>query len=160
MCSVSECKKRLAGNWQCVSRSKINPVYKVIRKNRYGNTECATNIPNTCFYTKSLKTCEQFEPKEGGILTCGKKHKKLFGFTGYDRPQHWCNLKISSPFHNNRVVVVGKKSGNDAKKHEFPFMVRLDLTQFYYKTYANGENDTMEEKRTCGAFVIHKNWLQ
>ena len=160
LCSFSECKNRLPGNWQCVSRSKKNPVYKVIRKNRHGNTQCATKIPNTCFYTKSLKKCEQFEPKEDGVLTCGNEHKRRFGFTGYDRPQHWCNLKFNNKGAVSRVVILDKKNGNDAKKHEFPFLVRLDLYQHFFAEFDNGDNVTKTERRTCGAFVIHKNWLQ
>ena len=175
-CSFSDCKRREFGSWQCVSRSEKNPVYRVLRKNRYGKTQCATKIPNKCWFTKNLETCKQFKPKKDEVLTCGKKHKQLFGFTGYDRQQHWCNLKINpaNPIKVGKPVkavgkkpkvmvnplVVGKKTSFNATKHEFPFMVRLDLVQIHYKEYDNGENSTSEERRTCGAFVIHKNWLQ
>ena len=159
--SFSNCKRRLAGNWQCVSRSKKNPVYKVIRKNRYGDTQCATKIPDTCFYTKSLKKCKQFEPKKGEVLTCGNQHKRRFGFTGYDRPYHWCNLKLDNKGAKPRIIPLpGQENGNAAKRHEFPFMIRLDLYKIDFIEYNNGDNITKTEQSTCGAFVIHKNWLQ
>ena len=60
---------------------------------------------------------------------------------------------------NPKIIVVDKKTDNDARKHEFPFIVRLDLYQIDFIEFENGKNITTTERRTCGASVIHKNWL-
>ena len=66
---------------------------------------------------------------------------------------------MRNKYIDTKIVAVDKKARSDAIKHEFPFMVRLDLNQIDFIEYEDGSNETKTVEFTCGAFVVHKNWL-
>ena len=97
-CSFSYCSENGdTEKWRCVEINSNLTTYQVLRKNKNGLTQCATNDRDTCYFTESLSKCLEFKDLNG-VITCGRKHKEIFGFTGFDRPLHWCNSDIKTGF--------------------------------------------------------------
>ena len=141
----------LSGNkhtdWECV-RNDNNKFYK-LRKNKVGDTECATkNNINQCYFTKKLQACLKFKPKRK--LTCSDKHKKLFKSYNKRGVAHWCQLTervIQNEINNKFNKLISR--GRNAKVNEFPFMIRLAMRKYHFST----------EEQICGGSLIDSNWI-
>ena len=132
-------------SWECVRN--VRDVFYKLRKNRNGDTECATNKPNQCYYTKKLRACLKRKPK--GILTCTDKHRRYFdSHKKKHGTVHWCQLTEKTIQHkingNYRI-----KDGADTHLSEFPFMTRLAMRKYNYST----------EDLTCGGSLFDSHWI-
>ena len=137
-------------NWKCIKNK--NQIYYKLRKNENGNTECATNKPNKCYYTKNLQVCENFQPK--GTLGC-KPEKKLIidrSPKSFRRKKQkkfdFCDL-LKTPSYARKTLITGGKA---AYKGEFPFMVRLSI-------FKDDKSIVHDQESTCGGSMIQQNWV-
>jgi hypothetical protein len=62
-----------------------------IRMNENKDIECLSNNMRGCLWNQNIKT-----PAANDVnalwqpLSCGDPHKKIYGTTGYENPNHWC----------------------------------------------------------------------
>jgi hypothetical protein len=71
------------GNWQCIG--DINSPIKRID----GDVACMSPDGRGCNWGSCTDPSKQIS--NPNFLKCGEMHKKLYGITGYDTPDHWCN---------------------------------------------------------------------
>lgn len=57
-----------------------------------GNPECASYDGRSCLWGQSIGDIDFTKVRP---LVCGPVHRKLYGVTGYEDPNHWCNLALS-----------------------------------------------------------------
>jgi len=84
-----------SGNWLCKRQTGIStPVRLAID----GEIECLSKNKRDCFWgTESSSQCHNLIIKYGkneNGLKCGKKHKKIYGGTGYRNTKHWCRKSL------------------------------------------------------------------
>jgi hypothetical protein len=56
-----------------------------------GNPACASYDGRNCLWGKSMGDIDFGWVRP---LVCGAGHRKLYGVTGFENPQHWCNLAL------------------------------------------------------------------
>lgn len=56
-----------------------------------GNPACASYDATNCLWGKSRAEIDFSKVKP---LTCGARHRELYGATGFEDPKHWCNLAL------------------------------------------------------------------
>jgi hypothetical protein len=54
-----------------------------------GNPACASYDGRNCLWGKSVRDIDFARVKP---LVCGAAHRQLYGVTGFEDPNHWCNL--------------------------------------------------------------------
>jgi len=75
------------GKWTC-----IPGINTPIRKYR-GEIQCMSENGRDCLWKKNHTDCSALlnsVPSLLNPLNCGVDHKKKWGSTGYDNPNHWC----------------------------------------------------------------------
>jgi hypothetical protein len=60
-------------------------VFKVVG----GNPQCASYNAHDCLWGQDMS---QIDFSRVNPLSCGKNHLAEWGVTGYETPNHWCNL--------------------------------------------------------------------
>ena len=56
-----------------------------------GNPACASYDGANCLWGQSMRDIEFSRVRP---LVCGAGHRKLYGVTGFEDPNHWCNLAL------------------------------------------------------------------
>ena len=56
-----------------------------------GNPACASYDGRNCLWGKTMAEIDFAKVKP---LVCGAAHRKLYGVTGFEDPNHWCNLAL------------------------------------------------------------------
>jgi hypothetical protein len=56
-----------------------------------GNPECASYDGRNCLWGQSIGDIDFTKVRP---LVCGPVHRNLYGVTGYEDPNHWCNLAL------------------------------------------------------------------
>jgi hypothetical protein len=56
-----------------------------------GNPACASYDGSSCLWGKTMAEIDFAKVRP---LVCGAGHRKLYGVTGFEDPNHWCNLAL------------------------------------------------------------------
>jgi hypothetical protein len=56
-----------------------------------GNPACASYDGKNCLWGQSIGDIDFTRVRP---LVCGAEHRKLYGVTGFEDPNHWCNLAL------------------------------------------------------------------
>ena len=91
------CKKGFAfffytGHWLCKPRTGLStPVRLAIN----GDIECISKNGKSCIWgVEGLDRCKSIIRRYGGRtrrrLRCGRRHKRIYKFSGYRKRSHWC----------------------------------------------------------------------
>jgi|KBSSwiStaDraftv2_1062776.scaffolds.fasta_scaffold00907_14 hypothetical protein len=56
-----------------------------------GNPACASYDAANCLWGQTMRDVDFSRVKP---LVCGAAHRKLYGVTGFEDPNHWCNLAL------------------------------------------------------------------
>jgi hypothetical protein len=72
-------------NWACVGGIDVP-----VSLNENGDVQCMGTDGRNCIWGKCQEKLEN-PPKSLKPLSCGDVHKKIYGSTGYDNPDHWCS---------------------------------------------------------------------
>ncbi len=73
-------------------------------------------------------------------LVCGEQHKKIYGATGYDKPNHWCNV-LSNPKIKRKYTVQAMIDAKMANIDDiFKHMSSYEYNKVY-NSYANRIKD-------------------
>jgi len=56
-----------------------------------GNPACASYDGRNCLWGQSTRNIEFARVRP---LACGAAHRRLYGVTGFENPNHWCNLAL------------------------------------------------------------------
>ena len=56
-----------------------------------GNPACASYDGRVCLWGQSTRNIEFARVRP---LACGAAHRRLYGVTGFENPNHWCNLAL------------------------------------------------------------------
>ncbi len=56
-----------------------------------GNPACASYDGKNCLWGKSIGDIDFTKVRP---LVCGARHRSLYGVTGFEDPNHWCNLAL------------------------------------------------------------------
>lgn len=89
------------GDWHCLSG-----IATPLRKNVQGDIECMSFNGRDCMWGNCHADINYNKHHTHNPLTCGNNHKKHWGSTGYDSPNHWCNKAaniLDSNFHVVRI---------------------------------------------------------
>lgn len=76
-------------NWVCNGRDNVP-----LRVNNNGDVECMGSNGRDCDWKQNIDECNNLirnHTYEVNPLSCGNMHKKYYGITGYEDPNHWCN---------------------------------------------------------------------
>jgi hypothetical protein len=84
-----------AGRWQEADFPPPNAGHLVYTIASDGNPACATYDGSNCLWGLAMGSIDFSKVKP---LACGAEHRRLYGVTGFENPNHWCNLalKVSS----------------------------------------------------------------
>lgn len=58
-----------------------------------GNPECASYDGRNCLWGYSIGDIDFTKVNP---LICGARHRELYGVTGFEDPNHWCNLALKA----------------------------------------------------------------
>jgi len=72
-------------NWGCVSGIDVP-----VSLNENGDVQCMATDGVNCLWGQCQEKLKN-QPQSIKPLTCGDVHKKIYGGTGYDTPDHWCS---------------------------------------------------------------------
>jgi hypothetical protein len=80
---------KAAQAWKCVPNINVP-----LRLNARNEVECMSTDGQACNFQGTAQQCRDMlasPPSERmKPLACGDMHKQIHGYTGYDRPEHWC----------------------------------------------------------------------
>ena len=84
-----------SSSWQWKSKNfpAPNGGFLVFRIMPDGNPACASYDAQNCLWGQNVN---QIEFNRVHPLVCGAAHRSVWGVSGYEDPNHWCNLAKSS----------------------------------------------------------------
>jgi hypothetical protein len=82
-----------AGRWQERDFPPPNAGHLVFIIMSDGNPACATYDGSNCLWGVAMGSIDFSKVKP---LVCGAAHRRLYGVTGFEDPNHWCNLALKS----------------------------------------------------------------
>ena len=77
--------------WQELTFPPPNPGHLVFAIAKGGNPECASYDGKSCLWGQSIGDIDFTRVTP---LVCGAGHRELYGVTGFEDPNHWCNLAL------------------------------------------------------------------
>jgi hypothetical protein len=80
-----------AERWQEDSFAPPNGGLLVFAITNEGNPACASYDGRNCLWGKTIGEIDFTRVRP---LVCGAGHRKLYGVTGFEDPNHWCNLAV------------------------------------------------------------------
>ena len=80
-----------ADRWQEATFPPPNPGRLVFTITEGGNPACASYDGKTCLWGQTMGNIDFARVKP---LVCGAAHRQLYGVTGFEDPNHWCNLAL------------------------------------------------------------------
>lgn len=80
-----------AERWQEDSFAPPNGGRLVFAITNDGNPACASYDGRNCLWGKTMAEIDFAKVRP---LVCGAGHRKLYGVTGFEDPNHWCNLAL------------------------------------------------------------------
>ena len=80
-----------AGGWQERDFPPPNAGHLVFIIMSDGNPACATYDGSNCLWGVAMGSIDFSKVKP---LVCGAQHRRLYGVTGFEDPNHWCNLAL------------------------------------------------------------------
>jgi hypothetical protein len=73
----------------------IPGIFTPIRKNEIGDVECMSQDAKNCMWQTNDSECAKLIsnlPDRIAPLSCGNRHKEIYGSTGYENASHWCSI--------------------------------------------------------------------
>jgi hypothetical protein len=90
--SLSLCSTACAAErWQEDTFPAPNGGHLVFAITADGNPACASYDGASCLWGKTMGEIDFAKVKP---LACGAQHRRLYGVTGFEDPNHWCNLAL------------------------------------------------------------------
>ena len=77
--------------WQEATFPPPNGGQLVFAITQGGNPACASYNGKSCLWGQSIGDIDFTKVRP---LVCGAGHRKLYGVTGFEDPEHWCNLAL------------------------------------------------------------------
>lgn len=77
-----------ATNWTCLPDLPVP-----VRRTAEGEIQCMSDTGGNCMWRGNMEECNQLvESRPSNLIPveCGAKHAAVWGITGYDTPEHWC----------------------------------------------------------------------
>jgi hypothetical protein len=80
-----------AERWREADFPPPNGGHLVFAITQDGNPACASYDGRSCLWGQSIGDIDFPKVRP---LVCGAGHRKLYGVTGFEDPNHWCNLAL------------------------------------------------------------------